>query len=92
VESVEDFLSMTALARFLNSPPVLNEHPDIAFGIRQVWRNLQSQLAVLEELAEEKELAKPEEVVAVKHAGRGRGNLKDVGRRLKAWWRSRRSR
>jgi hypothetical protein len=80
----------SALARFRNAPLVSEVPADIGRGVANHWKKLQGQLAVLGELARERE---QEEVSALSPILWGWGNgLTTAGRKLKEWWRRRRSR
>ncbi|MGH8615512.1 MAG: hypothetical protein ACREYF_26710 [Gammaproteobacteria bacterium] len=90
--SVEKYLKddPVALARFCNAQPVSHIHPDTAVAVANHWKKLQGQLAVLTELARERE---QEEVFALSPILWGWGaGLKSAGRKLKDWWRKRRTR
>jgi hypothetical protein len=80
----------SALARFRNAPLVSEVPADIARGVANHWKKLQGQQVVLRELARERE---QEEVSALSPILWGWGaSLKSAGRKLKQWWRRRRSR
>jgi sugar phosphate isomerase/epimerase len=77
-----------ALARFRNAQPVLHVHTGLASSVAGHWQRLQGQLAVLVELAKEREQAKPDEVFALKPAAWGLGvDLEAAWRKIRARWR-----
>ena len=55
--SVEEYLKddPVALTRFRNAQPISGVHPDIAAAVANHWKKLQGQLAVLTDLARERE-------------------------------------